>query len=56
MHAPSPSGKSPRKQEADSIQISKLASGEAEDFFAENLARISELADSGVSEVGLKAN
>ena len=37
---------SPRKDEAASIQMSKLASGEAEDFFAENLARISELADS----------
>ena len=46
MRASSPSGKSPRKHEAASIQMSKLADGEAEDFFAENLARISELADS----------
>ena len=47
---------SPRKQEHNAIELDKLASGEAEDFFAENLMRISELADSQVSEAGPKAN
>ena len=45
-------GSSPRKQEKNKdLDIKKLESGEAEDLFAANLMRISELADSQVSEI-----